>query len=220
MEWDAPITVWEEHLKAYSHAIKVRGESTASRSELSKLDHEVRNFGDAARRRDPESITRIELSKIVSWKLKRGKFRPRLQKLADSNTEKAVTDTSSRAFSYVKKGDLTKALKALEELSGIGPATASAVLSIVCPSRCAFMSDEALAAAPALNGRVDYTNKAFKLFQEDMISKSRQLEELSPHKQKWTPVMVENAIWSSITRKQLDNTENLGSKPKRRKVGK
>lgn len=183
MEWDAPITVWEEHLRAYSQAVKLRSESTASRSELSKLDVEVRKFGNAARRRDPESITRVELSTIVSWKLKRGKFRPRLQTLADSNTEKAVKDASSRAFTYVEKGDLTKALKALEELSGIGPATASAVLSIVYPSRCAFMSDEALATVPALKGRVDYTNKAFKLFQEDMTSKSRQLEELSPDKQ-------------------------------------
>lgn len=89
-------------------------------------------------------ITKDELVLIMQWKLSVGKFRPTLPKLIASNGKTDVETVSADAFAFFIKecesGKLTLAdyqriiresLKILCVLRGVGPATASLVLSLL-----------------------------------------------------------------------------------------
>ncbi|KAF7970486.1 hypothetical protein HWV62_23851 [Athelia sp. TMB] len=79
---------------------------------------------------------------------KHGKFRPRLLDLALSNSSEQIKSTTSRAFQFLSAADTaqTTAMPALTELitlKGIGPASASLLLSVYTPAEVPFFSDEA-----------------------------------------------------------------------------
>ncbi|CAO1614173.1 unnamed protein product [Parajaminaea phylloscopi] len=115
-----------------------------------------------------------ELKEVTRWKLARGKFRPTLPGLVASNTEDQVREVTQRAFRTLhadpQEGPRGKtvssplaALKILCELRGVGPATASLLLSIASPSDEGFMSDESWYCLPKLAGRkVGYTEADWK----------------------------------------------------------
>ncbi|KAH8730085.1 hypothetical protein GQ44DRAFT_747095 [Phaeosphaeriaceae sp. PMI808] len=93
-----------------------------------------------ATRRDSAFLAIDEVEKLVEWKLKHGTFRPKLLQLVSSNDDETVQDTTSAAFR-----DLTArlpAVKTLSVLKGIGPATASLLLSVAAPASVPFFSDE------------------------------------------------------------------------------
>ena len=77
---------------------------------------------------------------------KHGKFRPHLLKYVQSNTDEAVKSATETAFSHdFSKADekmIADAMKTLIELKGIGPATASLILSVYEPTIIPFFSDE------------------------------------------------------------------------------
>ncbi|KAI0126454.1 hypothetical protein BJ170DRAFT_406488 [Xylariales sp. AK1849] len=80
---------------------------------------------------------------LVEWKLRHGKFRPTLMKLVSSNDEQTVQDTMETAMkAYRAKPDVSAALGVITRLRGIGPATASLLLSVHDPDRVIFFSDE------------------------------------------------------------------------------
>ena len=65
-------------------------------------------------------------------------------KLVTSNNEDFVADTLAEAMgAYWKAPDVSKALATITKLKGIGPATASLLLSVHDPRRVIFFSDEA-----------------------------------------------------------------------------
>src|SRR6478609_1238465 len=65
-------------------------------------------------------------------------------KLVSSNDPKVTKDTVQRAIkTYREKVDVSAALKILTELKGIGPATASLLLSIHDAENVIFFADEA-----------------------------------------------------------------------------
>ena len=65
-------------------------------------------------------------------------------KLVSSNDPKVTKDTVQRAIkTYREKTDVSAALKILTELKGIGPATASLLLSIHDAENVIFFADEA-----------------------------------------------------------------------------
>ena len=73
-----------------------------------------------------------------------GKFRPTLMKLVSSNDASTVTNVVEDALkAYRDTSDSSAAVDALAKLKGIGPATASLLLSVHDPERVLFFSDEA-----------------------------------------------------------------------------
>lgn len=89
---------------------------------------------------------------------KHGTFRPKLLQLVQSNDAELVLQTTKDAFERIARynsvdisdafgkpdiiGDANTSLKVLTSLKGIGPATASLLLSVAAPERIPFFSDE------------------------------------------------------------------------------
>ncbi|KAH6639660.1 hypothetical protein C7974DRAFT_388964 [Boeremia exigua] len=91
---------------------------------------------------DPH-LLKADVEKLVEWKLKHGTFRPALMNLVKSNPADLIKATTQSAFSSLESGgDVMAALKILTQLRGIGPATASLLLSVYQPDEVPFFSDE------------------------------------------------------------------------------
>lgn len=74
---------------------------------------------------------------------KHGTYRPTLMSLVKQNPADLVKATTQEAYtSYATSTDALKALKILTKLRGIGPATASLLLSVYQPGTVPFFSDE------------------------------------------------------------------------------
>jgi len=112
-------------------------------------------------------VSRDELLKIVQWKLARGKYRPRLYKLVENNNEQSVRECSQKAFKVVgdgEQGHIRKGITELCKLKGLGPATASAILSAYSKD-VPFMADEAVQKlCPGKS--IKYTMKGYMEFVE------------------------------------------------------
>ncbi|CAM0875993.1 unnamed protein product [Alopecurus aequalis] len=143
------------------------------------------------RRRDPDPyLAKSELVQLLDWKLKRGKWRPRLMDFVKSLDDAVVESASRKAFAALP--DLSKAITELTVLKGVGPATASAVLAAYAPDVAPFMSDEGMVAA--LDNAKEYTLKQYLAFAEKLQAKAK---ELSVGGESFTPSDVERALWSS-----------------------
>ncbi|KAL8915382.1 MAG: hypothetical protein Q9171_000252 [Xanthocarpia ochracea] len=98
----------------------------------------------AQRKKDGEAfLEKAEVQNLVEWKLKFGTYRPSLAKLVASNPAEEVQKTTSSAFSLMEDNpNPGKAIATLSKLKGIGPATASLLLSCYGPITIPFFSDE------------------------------------------------------------------------------
>ena len=65
----------------------------------------------------------MSLTKMYLVFLQRGKFRPRLEQMVQSNSEEDVLNASKKAFKLLP--NLSAAIQAMTVLKAIGPATAS-----------------------------------------------------------------------------------------------
>ncbi|KAI9708060.1 MAG: hypothetical protein M1820_004264 [Bogoriella megaspora] len=81
-----------------------------------------------------------EVVQLVEWKLKHGTFRPTLLSLIKSNPPSTIHSTTTLAFQTPT--EVSSALTHLTSLRGIGPATASLLLSCYNPTSVPFFSDE------------------------------------------------------------------------------
>lgn len=93
------------------------------------------------------TLSKEEVATLVDWKLAHGKFRPTLRSLVQQNDENTIAEVTRDAFaSYdksVKDARAAKsALATLTKLRGIGPATASLLLSVFDTGNAPFFSDE------------------------------------------------------------------------------
>jgi hypothetical protein len=111
-----------------------------------------------SKEKDNNSLSKSEVATLVDWKLSHGKFRPILRALVQQNSEKAVVETTEEAFrtygsSKKNEKDAKTALATLTKLKGIGPATASLLLSVNSPDIAPFFSDELFRWAMYEDGR-------------------------------------------------------------------
>lgn len=167
-----------------------------AKSAFRALDQQVRSHFftlDSVASSKAEEIKQLVL-RVVKWKLSRGQFRPTLYAQASSNEAKLVHECLLKAIEGLEKeavplfllsqsaptcseeeGDVVEKLASAQynavdalssKLKGIGPATATAILSQVKVSAgisgdggvCPFMADEALEVVN--DGKVEYTKKA------------------------------------------------------------
>lgn len=141
--WNETLPVWEKAISEYPLALLHR-ESQSNKSKLRSLDKYVwEELPEDIRSRNPNNLTTAEYSKLIRWKLKRGKWRPRLLGFANALTDSQVETASTKAFELLKKEDRRGALDRFCELRGCGPATASAFLALMDQS-VPFMGDEIL----------------------------------------------------------------------------
>ncbi|KAI0392776.1 hypothetical protein F5Y17DRAFT_459537 [Xylariaceae sp. FL0594] len=90
------------------------------------------------------SMTHDDVKKLVEWKLRHGTYRPTLMNLVSSNDGSTVQATIKEATEkYWSDKNVAKAMDAIAKLKGIGPATASLLLSVHDPDHVIFFSDEA-----------------------------------------------------------------------------
>jgi len=139
--------------------------------------------------------------KLVDWKLTRGKWRPRLLSFAEAANERDVTDASLRSFAKLDHLDgspcspalLKEAMTPLIALKGIGPATATGIISAREPS-VPFMSDEALVAAL---GYREYTMKEAVRLMEVLQKKAAELNTAEGSGTNvWSARLVERALFA------------------------
>ncbi|KAJ7524663.1 hypothetical protein O6H91_17G015300 [Diphasiastrum complanatum] len=160
---------WQQHLCAYTQRLEALGNPKLTvldqfyRQELPRLMQE---------RQPLPYITRDELTKVMEWKLSRGKWRPRLLDFVKSLAEEEVKLASQTSFAAIP--NLKDAVTHLSSLKGVGPATASAVLALYAPDIAPFMSDEALVAV--FSSVKDYSLKHYLDFAEKLQSKAKELK--------------------------------------------
>lgn len=207
-------TAWQAHLDAYPLRISQLG-----KDRLPDLERLFTELGPKIRSRRVAHVTAIELVKIVEWKLTRGKWRPRLLDFAKAHNESTVVAATTTSFRRLDEGDIAAALSNLTKLKGIGPATASAILSAYAPEICPFMSDEA--AAVALPGvKLKYNRQEYERLSAALCAKSEHLnsteeaagEDKATHV--WTASEVERALWSAAAA-DLKSAQRLGQPTKR-----
>ncbi|KAL4987594.1 hypothetical protein BDW68DRAFT_187929 [Aspergillus falconensis] len=96
-------------------------------------------------------LSKEDLVRLMEWKLKHGVYRPALLGMIRQNKEKTISDATASAFSSLPASDeenesfeaIERALSTLvTPLRGVGPATASLILSVACPEMIPFYSDD------------------------------------------------------------------------------
>ncbi|KAL4975434.1 hypothetical protein BDW66DRAFT_66991 [Aspergillus desertorum] len=96
-------------------------------------------------------LSKEELVRLMEWKLKHGVYRPTLLGMIRQNQDKIITDATAVAFSSLSASDeVNENLETIERvlstlatpLRGVGPATASLMLSVACPEMIPFYSDD------------------------------------------------------------------------------
>jgi hypothetical protein len=110
-----------------------------------------------------------ELSKIMQYKLIRGKMRP-LQKRIDNNDPNIVKSCTKKAIKLLDDGKWLNGLKIMiDELDGVGIATASYIAALVRPDLCPIMSDEIIQLFS--NDKRGYTLGVYKNIQKNLLVK-------------------------------------------------
>ncbi|KAI9139903.1 hypothetical protein BKA69DRAFT_604427 [Paraphysoderma sedebokerense] len=177
--FQALIESYPSVLNSYISAAKPK-----SLSKFTELDSSLSTISSAIqerRQKGPNSpyITVEELSKIVEWKLTRGKFRPNLLKFAASNQLDLVKSVSSTAFRILSADKI------------------STTESIP------FMSDEALFCVPKTfakitdsKGKLQYTVPAYLEYWSWIDSVVEDLNKDTSDTHRFTHVQVEQALWT------------------------
>ena len=196
---------WAEALAHYDEAIEAVSRQKSLQSKLAEYDNWIRvDFPVVLDKREEPFMTRSELERVMQWKLWRGKDRPMLMSLVKQNSENTVQQVSSASFKLAKKLEWIDAVKKLTELRGVGPATASAVLSVVYPEGVVFMADEVIEAATSR--KREYTMKTYCETIEFLLDKQRKLGGA------WTPGKMGSALWSAGVIAQGEDIDNFNSK--------
>ncbi|CAL4059242.1 unnamed protein product [Meganyctiphanes norvegica] len=186
---------FQKVLKKYPQALKAKVKSKTKDNGLAKLDKWYQEeFGALVNSRSPAYMSSEDLVKMMKWKLSRGKFRPRLVQLAESNAPDFVKSTSEKGIKLAKQNKVAAGITELSKLKGVGPATASGVLAAVVPEKCCFFADEVAAAIPGL-APIKYTAEEYKMVNATISAAAKRLND-ETSEDDWTPHNVELAVWT------------------------
>lgn len=142
--------------------------------------------------RSPAFITLEELVQATRWKMKRGVWRQRNLLLVESNPADTVEKASQEAFSAVP--DPRKPISILSSLAGVGPATASAIMSAHTPSVYPFFDELVAGQIPGL-GPVAFTSAYYARYADALRQRAQQVSKQCPHAE-WTAQGVSQALWA------------------------
>jgi hypothetical protein len=175
---------WEATLASYAEVIAAQG--VARLPELDRWQREELPAAVAARA--PAFVTLDELSRVTEWKMARGVWRQRNLVLVRSNAADLVEQTSREALALIPHP--TRPVAALARLAGVGPATASAVLTAAAPEHYPFFDELVADQVPDL-GPVAFTLSYYARYAEALRERARRLGD------DWTPTRVERALWAA-----------------------
>ena len=143
--------------------------------------------GAIAARAHPH-VTHNEIVKLTEWKMARGVWRARNLVLVRGNDANTVVKTSTDALAKIPHP--TAPISTLAELDGVGPATASAVVSAARPDIYPFFDELVAVQVPEL-GDVAWTMTYYRRYSDALRERATRV---GP---RWTPVMVERALWAN-----------------------
>ncbi|EDO35015.1 predicted protein [Nematostella vectensis] len=213
---DASAVRWHEVLDLYGVVVKemAKGKKKDKAEQLLELDNWFQQeLPVSISSREEKYLTKDELTKLMTWKLSRGKFRPRLVDLIKSNSDDKIDTLTKKAFKLLP--DVIQAIKVLSELNGVGPATASAILCAGSPN-VPFMADEAMASLPSGQGKLQYTPKAYQAYLDDLRGVLTKLQKEDPEG-KWDEHKVELALWTyTVASKHAPHLLDSGKTSKRK----
>jgi hypothetical protein len=175
---------WKEALARYPEV--VREQDVASLPAHDEWYREELPAAIAARRRP--HVTHAELVRATEWKMARGVWRARNLILVRGNDAALVVATSTAALGEIP--DPSAPIRMLAELAGVGPATASAIASAASPENYPFF-DELVGAQVAGLGKLDFTMSYYKRYAAALRERAVSLG------RRWTPSMVERALWAN-----------------------
>lgn len=181
---DANIDRWQAALGRYPDVVLAQGVHRLPERDTWYRENLPTNLAG----RDPRYATLDELIQVTEWKMARGVWRQRNLVLVRSNPPEIVEKTIRDALSVVP--DPIRPVTRLSTLAGVGPATASALLSAASPEVYPFFDDLVADQIPAL-GKVDYTPKYYARYASAIRERAAALG------QPWTPTLVERALWSN-----------------------
>lgn len=179
------IALWKEALASYPEVIAAQG--VASLPGLDAWYGQELPALISGRRRP--HVTHAELVKVTEWKMARGVWRARNLALVRGNDPALVTETSGEALGAVP--DPVAPITTLAELAGVGPATASAVAAAASPALYPFFDELVGAQVPGL-GTLTFNLAYYKRYAEALRERAKELGA------RWTPVMVERALWAHV----------------------
>ena len=137
-------------------------------------------------------MTFEQLCTVMKWKFSKGKSRP-LWKHINANSEESVQQYSkiafSKVFENVNESSISAAINELSNLKGVGPAGASAILSLFRPELFVFMDDEVIECL--YEGKRDYTLKVYTIINNKCKEIALQLGE------DWNSRRVGRALWTA-----------------------
>ena len=190
-----PMTLWDEDDgQAWREARDSYEARVAARevNRLPELDHWYRyRLPHDLQGRQPPFITREELITVAEWKMKRGVYRGRNLALVKKNSEPEVKSKSAQAFAAIPH--IGKAVSLLCKLSGVGPATSSAVLAALRPDLFPFFDEDVAKQIPQL-GKVAFTQSYCVQYSEALRSRAQALAKASASP--WSAQDVAQALWA------------------------
>ncbi|HYP19301.1 MAG TPA: hypothetical protein VEY08_04435 [Chloroflexia bacterium] len=188
--WDnSDCAAWHQALDSYSQVVRAQDASG-----LEELDLWYREeLPGLLASRTPPYVTRDELVRATRWKMKRSVWRQRNLLLVEGNSESDVEQTSREALAAVP--DPRKPVSLLVRLAGVGPATASAVLSAHSPQVYPFFDELVAGQMPGL-GEVAFTAPFYYRYAEMLRTLAIELNEICMHHE-WAASDLSQALWSA-----------------------
>jgi len=181
---DAPER-WRAELARYREVIEAQGVAR-----LPELDAWYRDELPAliAARQKPH-VTHAEMVRVTEWKMARGVWRARNLALVRGNDAALVERTSAAALARIPHP--SEPIAIMSKLAGVGPATASAVVSAAAPDIYPFFDELVAAQIPGV-GQVTFTPREYARYADALRDRAARLGG------GWTSSDVERALWAHV----------------------